>query len=193
MLEMSIEEVHEYFKKAEEKMIKKAGGPQKWNKLSDIKKAERKAAMIEEAVAKLGKEAFNDLSNEEKHLFWLFIWAGCGCHKDLNTVQGGYLAMATWWYENEDRLDMEPPVLLANHDNDPVLGERAAALEQGDTPTPAQERAFYKSTCGAIKTAEIAGAIFNHKDSKKGHHDTFRYWWWKHVGVPFTFPDTSNN
>src|SRR5438445_13133867 len=36
-------------------------------------------------------------------------------------------------------------------------------------------------------------AIFNHKDDKKGHHDIFRYWWWEHVGIPFTFPDTSNN
>ena len=193
MLEMTFEEIRDYFKKAEEKMIRKAGGAKKWNKLSDIKKAERKAKMIEEAVAELGKEAFNDLSDEEKHLFQLFIWAGCGCHKDLNTVRGGYLAMAAWWYENESELDGEHPVLLANRDNDPVVQERETALEQGDTPTPAQERAFHKSTRGAIKTAEIAGVIFNHKDKKKGHHDIFRYWWWEHVGVPFTFPDTSNN
>jgi hypothetical protein len=134
MLEMTFEKIHDYFKKAEKQMIRKAGGVNKWNKLSDIKKAERKAKMIEEAVAELGKEAFNDLSDEEQHLFWLFIWAGCGCHKDLNTV----------------------------------VQEQEAALEQGDTPTLAQERAFHKSTCGAIKTAEIAGAIFNHKDKKKG-------------------------
>ena len=190
-LEMSIEEVHEFFKKAEEEMIRKAGGTHKWNKLSDIKKAERSARMIEEAVSELGKEEFDKLSSEEKCIFRLFIWAGCGCHKDLNTVKGGYLAMAAWWYENE--LDEERPVLLANRDNDPVVQERAAALEKGDTPTPAQERAFHKSTRGAIKTAEIAGAIFNHKDKKKGHHDIFRYWWWENVGVPFTFPDTSNN
>ena len=193
MLEMTFEEIRDYFKKAEQKMIRKAGGANKWNKLSDIKQAERKAKMIEEAVAELGKEAFNDLSDEEKHLFRLFIWAGCGCHKDLNTVRGGYLAMSAWWYENESELDGEHPVLLANRDNDPVVQERETALEQGDTPTPAQERAFHKSTRGAIKTAEIAGAIFNHKDNKKGHHDIFRYWWWEHVGVPFTFPDTSNN
>ena len=188
---MTLEEIHDYFKKAEEEMIKKAGGANKWNKLSDIKKAERKAKMIEEAVAELGKEEFNNLSDEEKHLFWLFIWVGCGCHKDLNTIRGGYLAMAAWWIENE--LEEERPVLLANRDNDPVVQERDTALEKGDTPTPAQERAFHKSTRGAIKTAEIAGAIFNHKNDKMGHHDVFRYWWWEHVGVPFTFPDTSNN
>ena len=59
MLEMSLAEVCKYFKQAEEKMIRKAGGPHKWDRLSDIKKAERKAAMVEEAVAELGKEAFN--------------------------------------------------------------------------------------------------------------------------------------
>ena len=119
MLEMTLEEVHEYFKQAEEQMIRKACGLHTWNRLSDIKKAERKARMIEEAVAKLGKEAFNDLTNKEKNIFWLFIWTGCGCHKDLNTVKGGYLAMVACWYENE--LDEEHPVLLANCDNDPVV------------------------------------------------------------------------
>ncbi|EDR07528.1 uncharacterized protein LACBIDRAFT_327846 [Laccaria bicolor S238N-H82] len=191
MLEMTLEEVRDDFKKAEEEMIRKAGGVNKWNKLSDIKKAERKAKMIEEAVAELGKEEFDNLSDEEKHIFRLFIWAGCGCHKDLNTIRGGYLAVAAWWIENG--LEEERPVLLANRDNDPVVQERDTALEKGDTLTPAQERAFHKSTRGAIKTAEIAGAIFNNKDDKRGHHDIFRYWWWEHVGVPFTFPDTSNN
>ena len=57
--------------------------------------------MVEEAVAELGKEAFDELPDTEKQIFHLFIWAGCGCHKDLNTVQGGYLAMLAWWIENE--------------------------------------------------------------------------------------------
>ena len=142
MLDMPLGEVTEYFKKAEEKMIKKAGGQRKWKDLPDVKKAERKAAMIEEAVSELGKEAFNDLPDEEKRILRLFIWAGCGCHKDLNTVRGGYLAMVTWWNENVSE-DVEPPVLLANRDNDPVVQERVAALGQGDIPTPAQERAFH--------------------------------------------------
>ncbi|KAF8881512.1 hypothetical protein CPB84DRAFT_1851559 [Gymnopilus junonius] len=57
----------------------------------------------------------------------------------------------------------------------------------------AQEHAFSKLTCGAIKTAELAGAIFNHKNDKIGHYDIFCFWWWQHVGVPFTIPDVSNN
>ncbi len=33
------------------------------------------------------------LKSDEKRLLRLFIWAGCGCHKDLNTVRSGYVAM----------------------------------------------------------------------------------------------------
>ena len=77
--------------------------------------------MIEEAVAELEKKEFNNLSDEEKHLFQLFIWVGCGCHRDLNTIWGGYVAMADWWIENG--LEEEHPVLLANCDNDLVVQE----------------------------------------------------------------------
>ena len=86
ILDMPLEEVIKYFKKAEEKMIKKAGGQLKWMSLPDVKKAERTAAMIEDAVSELGKEVFNNLPDEEKCILQLVIWAGCGCHKDLNTV-----------------------------------------------------------------------------------------------------------
>ena len=104
-------------------------------------------------------------------------------------VRGGYNAMERWWKEH----NINGPVLLANWDNDIILEERNQAIAHGDEITQAQEQALNRSTCGAIKTAQIAGAIFNHKDDKKGHHDFFRDWWKKHVGIPFTFPDTSNN
>ncbi|KAF8799088.1 hypothetical protein BYT27DRAFT_7227978 [Phlegmacium glaucopus] len=169
MLEMSLQDIDAMFKRAEAEMIKSVGSQRKWDALSDGAKAERQALMLEKTVSELGKEAFEKLSDEEKHLLRLFIWAGCG-----------YLAIMGWWKEN----GLEGPVLLANRDNNPVVQERIAAIEQGNIPTSAQERAFNQST---------HGAIFNHKDDKKGHHDIFRYWWWEHVGTLFTFPDTSNN
>lgn len=46
--------------------------------------------------------------------------------------------MLAWWIENESE-EVVRPVLLANRDNDPVVKERAAALEQGKVPTAAQE------------------------------------------------------
>ena len=104
-------------------------------------------------------------------------------------VQGRYVAMEKWWKEHQ----IDGSVLLANRDNDIVLEERNQAIAYGDEVTPTQKQALNQSTSGAIKTAQIAGAIFNHKDDKKGHHDFFCDWWKKHVGIPFTFPDTSNN
>ena len=78
------------FQKSESEMIKSMGGQQKWDMLSDADKSERRAIMLEKTIAELGQEAFEKLSDEEKHLLHLFIWAGCGCHKDLNTIHGGY-------------------------------------------------------------------------------------------------------
>jgi hypothetical protein len=49
--------------------------------------------MLEQLVIKLGREAFELLSDNEKLVMKVFIWAGCGCHKDLNTVHGGYAAV----------------------------------------------------------------------------------------------------
>jgi hypothetical protein len=72
------------------------------------------------------------MSDDEKGTMEIFIWAGCGCHKDLNTVKGGYAAMKTWWTEN----NVEPPVLLANRDNAAVLEELP---KRDDTVTPAQQ------------------------------------------------------
>jgi hypothetical protein len=174
---------------AQRKLIQAAGGQHKWEALPEATKAEKRAKMVEDVVQELGKGAFELLDSHEKRLLRLFIWAGCGCHKDLNTVRGGYVAMEKWWNEHH----VEGPILLANQDNDSVLEERNQAIAQGDEVTPAQEQALNRSARGAIKTAQIAGAIFNHKDDKKGHHDFFRDWWKKHVGIPFTFPDTSNN
>ena len=91
--------------------------------------------MLEKTIAELGQEAFEKLLDKEKRLLHLFIWAGCGCHKDLNTIHESYMAMINWWKENE----LENPVLLANRDNDPVIQERNVAVAEGDTPTPAQE------------------------------------------------------
>ena len=189
MLGLSMEEINDLYSKAHKEMIKSAGGQSKWNGLSENVKADKQAKMVEGILAKQGREAFENLEENEQQFLRLFIWAGCGCHKDHNTVRGGYAAMSALW----DFLDLPGPVLLANRDNDPVIQERTTALKEGDVPTLAQQRAFEKSSCCAIKTAQIAGAIFNHKDNKKGHHDVFRFWWWVHVGTPFTFPDTSNN
>ena len=68
-------------------MIKSAGGQFKWNALPENVKADKRAKMVEGILAKQGKEAFEDLEENEQQFLRLFIWAGCGCHKDLNLIQ----------------------------------------------------------------------------------------------------------
>ena len=69
---------------------------------------------------------------------------------------------------------LEGSVFLPKHDNAHVIQEQDIQIAQGDTTTSAQEHAFEITNCGATKTAQIAGANFNHKDDKKGQQDTFK-------------------
>jgi hypothetical protein len=185
VLDSTNAEILPKFLEAYNQTIKDHGGQGKWGALSEEEQKERIAKMTEKVVVELGKEAYEMLSDTEKQTLKLFIWAGCGCHKDLNTVKAGYAEMATWWEENST----EPPVLLANRDNAAVLKEISA---KKDDMTSAQEHALEMTARGGVKATQLAGAIFNHKDDKKGHHDVFCFWWRSHINTEFTFPDTSN-
>ncbi|KAF8801161.1 hypothetical protein BYT27DRAFT_7262198 [Phlegmacium glaucopus] len=121
MLDKTPEEIELLLREAEKKMFQSVGGKVKWDALSDSTKSEKQAIMFEGLIAELGKEAFEMLSPEEKHILKLFIWAGCGCHKDLNTVRGGYSAVIHWWIQHNH---LDGPVLLPNRDNAPVIRER---------------------------------------------------------------------
>src|SRR5438046_9834364 len=81
---------------------------------------------------KLGKASFEMLSDDEKHILKLFIWCGCGCHKDLNTVRGGNAAMMVWWKEH----NVSGPVLLANRDNTAVLSDCDTTSDTAIFPVP---------------------------------------------------------
>jgi hypothetical protein len=96
ILESSNQDLLFDFMAANKNMIAKAGGQKKWNALSEEEQAERRATMMECFVKKLGQETYDMLRPDEQHALTLFIWAGCGCHKELNTVQGGYAAMSSW-------------------------------------------------------------------------------------------------
>ena len=84
--EKSNEELLPAFLKAQELMINNAGGVRKWESLSQPERDERLAASMETLVIKLGEEHYKTLSDGEKRILKLFIWAGCGCHKELNTA-----------------------------------------------------------------------------------------------------------
>ena len=185
ILERSNQELLPSFLKAQDKMIASVGGQEKWNMLSEEERTGYLSRSMEQLTKDLGKDHYEKLGGDEKRILKLFIWAGCGCHKDLNTVRGGNSAMMAWWLDN----NVKPPVLLANKDNAAVIGN----TESGDVTTPAQERALQITTRGGVKAAQLAGEILNNKDDKRGHHDSFRFWWLANVGQTITFSDTSNN
>jgi hypothetical protein len=76
--------------------------------------------------------------------------------------------MSRWWEEHKQT----PHILLANHDNAAVLADVAF---NNNTITPVQEWAFETTAHGGIKATQLVGALFNHKNNKKEHHDTFRF------------------
>lgn len=182
----SVDDLFPEYMAAYNLMKNEAGGGDAWDNLTEIEQNERKAAMLTNLTIDLGKKEFEKLSAKEQSMFKLFVWAGCGCHKDLNTVLGGYAAMQRFWVEN----NLEPPVILPNKHNAAIIDEDA---EVDDDPSEAALRAVKSSTRGAVKAAKIAGDILNNKNDKAGHHDDFRIWWKAHFGEQMTFPGTSNN
>lgn len=117
VLNDSTGELLPYFLAADKKMIEKAGGEDSWNKLSEDQQNECRSEMFTKLTTDLGKDAFEKLSGHEKSLFKLFVWVGCGCHKDLNTVLGGYISLSKFWVEHR----LSSPVLLPNKINAAII------------------------------------------------------------------------
>ena len=184
VLEKTLDEIEPLFDQGWDNMIKDAGGQQAWNALSKDEQALQHAIMVKKTLISLGEDKYAELSEEEQRELDFFIWVGCGCHKNLNSVSGGNKAMIDLWEE----IGATGPILLANKDNTAVLKN----VKSTDDLTPAEQHALEKSTRGGVKAASIAGAIFNHKDDKKGQQDMFK-WWFEQAGIPMMFPNTSSN
>ena len=150
-------------------MIYRIGFPV-WELMSIEEKKEKELSMMHELTESLAPRTLEILSDEEKRRLRIFVWTGCGMHKDLNAVKGGVLMMQEEW----KRYGVAP-VLLANKDNSAVLelaeedglladcDERHAAEE-----TPAEKRAREVSKSGGIQIGYLTGCLLNDKDDKKG-------------------------
>ena len=97
ILDDSTDELMPYFVHANQEMLKEVGGEAAWKSLDEPTQKELKSVMLQKLTTDLGKDAFENLSDQEKALFKLFVWVGCGCHKNLNTVLGGYIALSKFW------------------------------------------------------------------------------------------------
>jgi len=178
-----VDQLMPHFLAANQAMMEKIGGQSAWDNLTEQQQNEYKAEMLAKLTTDLGKDSFEKLSDREQRLFKLFIWVGCGCHKDLNTVLGGYVSLSKFWSDN----GLKQPVLLPNKTNAAIIEDKTADASES------VKQAVLNSSCGAIKTTKIAGDILNNKNDKSGHHDQFRIWWKARHGTDFTFPRTSNN
>ncbi|KAI0042914.1 hypothetical protein FA95DRAFT_1609803 [Auriscalpium vulgare] len=179
LLSMASPELIDTLFKSTEEKIRAAGGAAAWDVLSDAQKKERNSAAFDGVCLALGSAAISELSEQEKGEVDLFIWAGCGMHKEMNSVKGGNKRMAAWWIES----GLVPPVKLMNCDN-------AAAAAGGSSS--ARARATEVSEGGGVKATSLAGAIFHHKDDKKGQQDSLQIFLEASIGFMVRFPDTSN-
>ncbi|OCB90417.1 hypothetical protein A7U60_g2336 [Sanghuangporus baumii] len=173
-----------------EKMIEELGSESAWRALTPEEQAEKNLALTGDLADELAGEALLSLSEEEQRRINIFVWAGCGMHKDLNAVKGGDSAMQEEW----KKFDISP-ILLANRDNSAVLElAECDGEDPGDEQdeTAAEKRAHEVSKVGGVKLSYLIGLLVNNKDDKKGWHHIFRDWASKHIGLTFTFPDTSN-
>ncbi|KAJ3753127.1 hypothetical protein EV360DRAFT_88079 [Lentinula raphanica] len=163
-----------------QKAIDRAGGIPAWERLSETEQKSLHQEMYLQAVTEIGEADFEKLSPEEKGSVDLFLWAGCCMQKDMNAFKGAVTVMEAWWGEN----GVDPPVLLPNCDND-----AAASLAPG---TAATKQTTEKSKGGGVKVSTLAGAVFRHKDRKRGQQDTLYFCFDKELGFSIEFPDTNN-
>jgi hypothetical protein len=68
----------------------------------------------------------------------------------------------------------------------------AAAASNSAPGSQASEHANDVSDGGAVKVTSLLGALFNHKDDKKGQQDTFKLYFEEFLGYTVSCPDTSN-
>ncbi|KAJ7210374.1 hypothetical protein GGX14DRAFT_625342 [Mycena pura] len=109
------------------------------------------------AIQRLGDTAFNALSAEDQRRTGDILFAGCMCHKDLNTFKYAVNAVEAMWDKNSG------PVLLANKANDAVI-----RLSK-DPNSAAVQNALESSTRGALKLVSLAAMTFRNSNDITGY------------------------
>jgi hypothetical protein len=155
-------------------------GQARWDSMTEDEKAETDATVLRE----IGRQVFENLPETDKAKLTRFFRTGCCMHKDLNCFRSGDKSMQAMWAE----IGKPPPILLANKDNAAVLKDYSS----GEAPNESQQRALDVSKRGGSKAVELGGMICRNKDSKKGQHDSYKFWMVEHAGRDVPFPDVSN-
>lgn len=103
-------------------------------------------------------------------------------HKEMNSGKGGNLFMMKSW----DEAEIPGPIKLMNRDN-----AHTAAI---NGMSRAKQQSLEVPGAGGVKATSLAGAILNHKDDKKGQHDTLQYSCYRGLDIVshFQIPATSD-
>ncbi|KAJ7251477.1 hypothetical protein B0H12DRAFT_1185276 [Mycena haematopus] len=161
--------------------IQAVGGIDAWNALSDEQKTKEDSEVCRELFLHFGETEWKDLSPEERLEKETLVWCGCCMHKEMNSVKGGVQAMKLFW----ESIGGPAPVKLMNKANDAAAANSAPGSKASDHALDASEG-------GAVKVTSLLGALFNHKDDKKGQQDTFKLYFESFLGYTVSCPDTSN-
>ncbi|THU79225.1 hypothetical protein K435DRAFT_698291 [Dendrothele bispora CBS 962.96] len=166
--------------KCAEQVVREVGGPAVWDTLLPKERETRLESARRQLVRDIGESEFEKLSEEKKADADFFLWAGCCMHKEMNSFKGGCVGMEQFWAAN----NLEGPKKMYNRDN-------AAAVQLAPS-TDASRRANEITKGGAVKVASLCGAVFRHKDRKRGAQDTLRFFFDSVLGFVISFPDTNN-
>ncbi|PCH34814.1 hypothetical protein WOLCODRAFT_19599 [Wolfiporia cocos MD-104 SS10] len=161
--------------------IQAAGRSDAWSQMSESDQDRLHQVTLKQIIEQLSDKQYAALPEDEKQRKGAFVWGGCCMHKDLNAVKGGNASMVAFW----TKAGLTGPILLMNREN-------ADAATSGDSV--ARSRAEDVSEGGGIKTTKLGGAIFRHRDDKKGQQDSLQIFFEASsaVGAMVHFPDTSN-
>ncbi|TRM63419.1 hypothetical protein BD626DRAFT_621753 [Schizophyllum amplum] len=163
-----------------ERMIQDVGGTEAWQQLTEDERTKRYEEGRSAYFHKIGEADFDKLPAEAKVDVDFMLWAGCCMHKEMNAFKGFCTGMEGWWKAK----GKDGPIKLYNRDNH--------ATVQTAQGTTAAQRAEDRTKGGAVKLVSLAGAIFRHKDRKRGQQDTLRFFFDAELGFTINFPDTSN-
>ncbi|TFY81277.1 hypothetical protein EWM64_g2731 [Hericium alpestre] len=168
-----------------EDIVADVGGYASWEALPNVEKKHQTNVAWSRAVHHLGELKFQALSPEEQCWSDLFLWAGCGMHKEMNSVKWGAKSMEGFWFTLQaQELGAVLPIALFNKENAVVMADKTAST--------AKTHAEQQTSRGGVKTTALAGSIFRNKDEKKGQQDNFRWFFASVLGYMVQFPDTSN-
>jgi len=179
LLSASLAELIPLLVEETEQNITDAGGHAAWEALPPDERERREVATYHRLCMRVGEDKLDTMTPEERRHVALFIWGGCCMHKEMNSVKGGNTRMMAFWAQN----GLVAPMKLYNRDN-------SAAASLGGSE--ARTRAAEVSQAGGVKLTSLAGAVFAHKDKKKGQQDSLQVYLQSVVGYMVCFPGTSS-